>query len=192
VLTLARIEATAANVSHVVGRRTSGDSVTLTARARLLGAGQLDLRAVVPLDAPRFDMTIRGTLGAMPATALNAFFVETGALQVESGRVARIGFRVAVRNGMATGTVTPRYSGLSVSVTREGSHGILGGGGILGGAARGIASLAAAQKLRADNPDRSENAPLVGAIRRTFTSDKTLIAFLWVSLRDGLLLVLKR
>ena len=147
---------------------------------------------LLALDAPRFDMTIQGAIGAMSALAFNAFVAETGALQVESGRVAGVAFRVAVRNGVATGTVTPRFNDLSVSVTRGGSHGILGGGGILGGTARGIASFAVAQRLRAANPDRPADAPLVGRIDRTFTPDKTLLAFLWLSLRDGLLAVVKR
>lgn len=192
VFTFARIEAAAANVSHLVGRRTSGDPMTLTARAHIQDAGQLDVRVVVPLDAPRFDMRFRGTLGAMSARVLNPFLVETGALQIENRQVAGVSFSVAVRNGVAIGTITPRFNDLSVSVTRSGSEGILGGGGILGGAARRIASFAAKLMLRANNPDSPANAPRIGTIGHAFTPDETLIAFLWSSVRDGLLLVVRR
>lgn len=192
VLTFAHLEVTATNVRHVVGRRTSGDPMTLTARARLQGAGPLDVRAVVPLDAPRFDMTARGTLGATPATAINAFVQETEALRVTNGAVARIDFALTVRNGVAIGTITPRYTDLGIAVTRSGSSGILGSGGLLGGAARGIASFAAGFKLRANNPERPGDAPLVAPIRHSLTPHETLLQFLWASLREGLFSVVMR
>jgi hypothetical protein len=192
VFTFARIEAAAVNVSHFVGRRTSGDPMTLTATARVQNAAQLNVRFVVPLDAPRFDMTFRGTLGAMPAPVLNPFVVETQALQIESGQVAGVAFSVAVENGVATGTITPRFTNLSVSVTRRGSEGLLGNRGIFGGAARGIASFAAGLTLRQDNPDSPLLEPHVGRIDRTFTSDEALIAFVWSGVRDGLLSVVKK
>ena len=137
-------------------------------------------------------MTLRGTLGAMPAPVLNPFVVETRALQIEGGEVGGVAFTMAVKNGFAVGTITPRFNDLSVSVTRRGSAGILGGGGIVGGAARGIDSFATKWRLRANNPDSPAQAPRVGTIRHTFTPDETLIALLWVSLRDGLFLVLKK
>jgi hypothetical protein len=192
VITFARIEAAAAGVRHFAGRRTSGDPMTLTARAQFQNAGQLDVRFVVPLDAPRFDMGIRGTLGAMPTQALNPFVMETNALMIGNGQVAGIDFSIGVRNGVATGTITPRYSDLSITVTRSGAGGVMGSGGILGGAARGIANFAAGLKVRAENPDRPGSAPLIGPIRHTFMPDETLIKFVWSSVRDGLLLVVKR
>jgi hypothetical protein len=192
VMTFARIEAAVANVSHVVGRRTRGDPMTLSARAHFQNAGQLDARIEVPLDAPRFDMTFRGSLGAMPAQALNTFVVETNALKIESGQVAGIDLNVEVKSGLANGTITPRFNDLAVSVTRSGSEGILGSAGILGGAARTFASMAARTKLRADNPETPASAPRIGAIGHTFIPKETLIAFMSLSLREGLMSVVKK
>jgi hypothetical protein len=193
VVTFANIEAAAANVSHFVGRRTSDDPMTLTARAHIQHAGQLDVQVVLPLDAPRFDMTFRGTLGAMSALNFNPFVRETDALRITDGRVAGGDFSVVVKNGVAFGTITPRFNDLSVSITRHGSEGILGDGGVLGGAARGIATFAAnVAVVRANNPDGPADAPRIGTIHHTFTPDETLIAFLWSSIRDGLLSVVKR
>jgi len=192
VFTISRIEAVATNVSHLVGRRTSGDPMTISATARVQDAAQLQVRVVVPLDAPRFSMALRGTLGAMPAAAFNSFVVQTQALQIERGRVAGVTFNVAVTNGVAAGTITPRFTDLSVSVTRRGSEGILGNRGIFGGAARGIASLAAGLALRQSNPDGPFDEPRVGTIDRTLTPGEPLIAFLWSGVRDGLLAVVKK
>jgi len=118
--------------------------------------------------------------------------VETRAMQIEGGQVAGVDFTFTVRNGVAVGTITPRFTDLTVSITRSGSGGILGGGGLLGGAARGIASLAAKLKLRANNPDKPTEAARIGTIYHTFAPNETLIAFLWFSLRDGLLVVMKK
>jgi hypothetical protein len=193
VITFARIEAAAANVSHFVGRRTSDDPMTLTARAHIQHAGQLDVRFVVPLDASRFDMTFRGTLGAMSALDFNPFVRETDALRISNGQVAGIAFNVAVKHGVASGTITPRFNDLAVSITRHGSGGILGGGGIVGGAARGIATFAAnLVVVRGNNPDNPADAPRSGTIHHTFTPDETLIAFIWSTLRGGLLSVVKK
>jgi len=193
VLTFARLDVVAVNVRHFVGRRTNGDPVTLSATTHLQNVGRLDVQFVVPLDAPRFDLSFRGTLGAMPAASLNPFIRETMPLRLANGRVVGISFYATVTGGVARGSVTPRYNDLSVAVTQRGSKGILGRGGILGGAARGIASLVGNwMKVRANNPDDAAATPRSGAIRHTFTSDETLPAFLWASVRDGLMAVVRK
>jgi hypothetical protein len=118
--------------------------------------------------------------------------VETQALRIENGHIAGVAFSAVVKNGVASGTITPRFSDLSLSVTRSGSEGILGSGGILGGAARGIASFASRLTVRANNPDSPVNAPRSGAISHTFVPDETLIAFLWAGVRDGLVSVVRK
>jgi hypothetical protein len=193
VLTFARLEVVAVNVRHVRGRRTSSDPMTLSATAQLQNIGRLDAQFVVPLDAPRFDMSFRGTLGAMPVTSLNPFIRETMPLRLTNGRVVGISFHATVTDGVARGAVTPRYNDLTVAVTQRGSSGIMGRGGVLGGAARGIASFFGNwMKVRANNPDEVAATPRSGTIRHTFTSDETLPAFLWAGVRDGLLAVVKR
>ncbi|OLE18040.1 MAG: hypothetical protein AUG50_07200 [Betaproteobacteria bacterium 13_1_20CM_3_63_8] len=193
VLTFARLGVVAVNVRHFIGRRTSSDSMSVSATAHLQNVGLLNVHFVVPLDAPRFDMSFRGTLGAMPAASFNVFIRETMPLRLTNGEVVGISFKANVTHGVANGSVTPRYNDLSVAVTRRGSTGMMGGGGILGGAARGIASLAGNwMKVRANNPNSEGAMPRSGTIRHTFTSDETLPAFLWASVRDGLLAVVRK
>jgi hypothetical protein len=193
VLTFARLDVVAVNVRHFVGRRTNGDPVTIRATTHLQNVGRLDVQFLVPLDAPRFDMSFRGTLGAMPAASFNVFIRETMPLRLTKGRVVGISFHATVTGGVARGSVTPRYNDLSVAVTRRGSTGIMGNGGILGGAARGIASLVGNWTMvRANNPNDVGATPRIGTIRHTFTSDETLPAFLWASVRDGLLAVVRK
>jgi hypothetical protein len=193
VVTFTDIDVAATNVSHFVGRRTSTDPMTITARARLQNAGRFGLRFVVPLDAPRFDMSFHGTLGPMSALEFNQFVRETDAMMITNGQVAGVAFHATVRNGVALGAITPRFTNLSVRITQHGSGGILGEGGIIGGAARGIVSFAANQLgVRSNNPENPTDAPRVGTISQTYRSKDTLIAFLWASVRDGLLSVIKK
>jgi hypothetical protein len=192
VLRFTGIEALATSLSHRVGRRSSEAPMSLAVRALLQDAGELQVRMLVPLDAPRFELAAHGTLGAMPTAPINAFVVETNALKIGNAQVLGIVFDLHIRNGVSTGTITPRWSGLSVTVTRSGSSGILGAGGFVGGAARGIANAAASMHVRANNPERPASAPRSGAIRQVWAPSETIIAFLWSSLRDGLLLVVKK
>ncbi len=192
-LTFARLDAVAINVRHVDGRRKSGNPMTLRATAYLQNAGRLDTRFVVPLDAPSFDMSFDGTLGPMPAADLNTFIKEVFALRLEGGRISGISFDATVVSGAAQGTLIPRYTDLSVEVTARGSKGILGTGGVIGDAARGIASFVGNQtEIHSDNPDDGETEPRRGPINHTFTPNETLPAFLWASLRGGLMGVVRK
>jgi hypothetical protein len=193
VMTFGRLGVVATNVRHIAGRRSTRDRVTLSASAWLQNAGKLDAQFVVPLDAPSFTMTYRGRLGAMPATGFNAFIEEALPFRLDKGRVESITFAATVTNGVARGTVVPRYRELAVQVTGEGSRGILGAGGVIGDAARGIATAVGNwTQVRPDNPGAGEGAPRAGPIVHVFTPDETLPAFLWKSLRGGLLAVVRK
>ena len=192
VLTFGHIEAMAAPVRHINGRKAIADSMILAATAELLHAGRLDVRIAFPFDAPAFDMAYRGTLGPMPATAFNLILEHLENWKIARGQVEKITFSAAVHNGVANGTLTPLYTDLSVAVTGQGSGGILGLHGIIGGAFRGLASAVAGSKLNGRNPDAPGKAPRSGAIRHVFAASETLPGFLWVSLREGLLAVIKK
>ena len=193
VMAFTRLEAVAVNVRHVVGRRRSDNPTTLTATAYLQNDGRLDAQFTMPLDAPRFDMTYRGKLGPMPASALNAFVDRAFPFRLSKGRIKSIEFAATVRNGVAEGTVTPLYNDLAVEVTGHGSKGILGTGGVIGDAARGLATFVGnATEMRSDNPEEGAQPPRRGTIRHVFAPTETLPAFLWFGLRDGLFGVVRK
>jgi hypothetical protein len=193
VMTFARLGAVATNVRHVAGRNSTRDRVTLSASAWLQNAGKLEAQFVAPLDAPSFTMTYRGRLGAMPAERFNAFVEEAMPYRLDKGRVDVITFSATVTNGAARGTVIPRYKDLALQVTGEGSKGILGTGGVIGDAARSVATFVGnLTEVRSDNPGDGETAPRVGTINHVFTPDQTLPTFLWKSVRGGLLAVVRK
>ncbi len=98
-----------------------------------------------------------------------------------------------MHDGVARGALTPLYSGLSVQVTGHGSGGIIGAHGIIGGVARGLASLVMnATKLHGGNPDAPGRLRAAARSTTSFAPSETLPGFLWVSLREGLLVVMLR
>lgn len=193
-LTFNHIEATAANVRHVSGRRSTDEAMTLVMSARLQNAGLLRASFEVPLDAPRLDMRYSGSLGAMNVAALNRFVEPAARVRITSGRVTNgIRFQVDVRDGVATGTITPLYDQLRVKVMRQESHGILGSRGFFGSVARRVASFVANERIiRDDNPDNPGEAVRVGRINRRFAPGEKLPKFVWEGLRDGLLSVIQK
>lgn len=193
VMTFARLDAVATSVRHSAGRRTTRNPLTLNTTAYVQNEGKLDARFVVPLDAPQFAMTFHGRLGPMPVTRLNAFIEEALPLRLDKGRVESVTFSATVTNGVAQGTIVPRYKNLAVDVTGEGAKGILGTGGVIGDAARSVATFVGNQsELRSDNPEDGQTTPRIGTIDHVFTPDQTLPAFLWKSLRSGLLDVVRK
>jgi hypothetical protein len=196
VVTFAHVQATAVNLRHWDGRRTGGDAMTFTATSYLQKAGRLDVQFTVPLDAPRYNMAFRGTLGAMPATAFNDFVEEIYPWRIDKGQVATVKFAAKVQNGVASGMITPIYRDLKVEVTGSGATGILGAGGVVGSAARGIASLGAnVAKVNTNNPDDPDHPtkpPQTGVIHHVFTGQESLPGFVWKSIGGALLPILKK
>jgi hypothetical protein len=192
VLTFAGIEAVATNLHHVVGRRRGGDTMTVLASAELQRAGRLEARFRVPLDAPQFTLDFDGRLNPMPGEALNAFVEHVLPLRITRGRITGITYAAKVRAGRARGRITPLYDDLAVAVTHRGADGLLGNRGIVGDAARSLASLAVNWRVRDRNPDGAGQAPRVGVIDHAFADSHTLPGYLWFTLRDGLFAVIRK
>ena len=159
----------------------------LHATTSLMNAGLLDVTFTVPLDAQSFTMAFRGSLGPMSVAPIDSFVEATNPVRLSNGSIVRISFDARATNGVAHGTITPLYNDLSITVLRSGSTGILGGHGIFGGAARGIASfLANRTRVRGNNPDGPGKPPRVGQIQHVYKGEG-LPGFLWASVWEGML-----
>jgi hypothetical protein len=107
------------------------------------------------------------------------------AFAFDGGWVDEIEIRHTVRAGLARTTLTPRYRDLSVDPTGE-------GGGIIGSATRGVKEfLAQAFKVRSSNPGDPAKAPRVARTVRRYDPTSTWLQFIWISLREGLIEVVK-
>jgi hypothetical protein len=162
-----------------------GQPLRIEASARLMGEGVLSARATVPLDAPDFRYDLSGRLGRMPAEAFNRFLSVNESFAFDDGRVEEITFSQTVRGGRARTTVIPRYRDLSVEPSGE-------GGGVIGSVKRAVEeTIADALVVRSRNPDDEDEEPRVARTARRYDPTGTWIQFLWFSLREGLLDVVK-
>lgn len=163
------------------------DSVRFVARTRLMGAGLLELNVTMPPFSKEFDMHWWGSLGPMRATALNQFLNGAQGVKFTRGRVRSISFDAVVKNGRARGRVVPRYDSLWVEVPGVARK------GFLSGLRRAVAKFAANQfVVREENGVNTGEKVRVGPINHRWRTSETLIKFLWISLRDALMQVVKR
>jgi hypothetical protein len=177
------------NLSNDPARMSDSTPARLRAEARLMGAGAFVLNAQIPLLAPDFQMRYDGSLGRMPATALNPFLVGIAPMQFKEGRLLGITFTATVRNGVARGQVRPRWDSLFVDITKSAG----GGGGILGGIKRAVTKFAANEfVLQSENSDAGDTPPTNGTITHRWVPRETLLQFMWNGLRDALLPLVKR
>jgi hypothetical protein len=103
----------------------------------------------------------------------------------DGGWVEEIDIRQTMRAGGTRTTVTPRYRDLSVDPTGE-------GGGVIGSVTRGAKEfLAQTFVVRSSNPDDTDKPPRVARTVRRYDPTIPWLQFLWVSLREGLMEVVK-
>jgi hypothetical protein len=163
----------------------AGEPLRIEASARLMGEGPLTARLSAPLDASDFRYELSGRLGKMPAKAFNRFLSLNEAFELDGGWVEEVDIRQTVRAGLARTTVTPRYRELSVDATGE-------GGGLIGSVTRGAKEfLAQAFEVRSSNPDDPDEEPRVARTVRRYDPTSAWLEFLWLSVRDGLMEVIK-
>ena len=162
-----------------------GKPLRIEASARLMGEGPLTASVSVPLDAPDFRYELSGRLGRMPAKAFNRFLSVNEAFGFDNGWVEEIDIRQTVRAGRARTTVTPRYRDLSVDPTGE-------DGGVIGSVTRGAREfLAQTFVVRSSNPGDADEPPRVGRTVRGYDPTTAWLQFLWFSVREGLMEVVK-
>ena len=187
VLTFEGLRATLLNVSTDPREMTDSTPLVLRADTRLMGAGALHFEAEVPLLAPEFRMKWRGSLGGIDATEFNRLIVDATGVRFIRGHISSVRFNATVSNGVARGTVVPRWEGLGVEVPgfhRQQTN-------VLGRFKRAVAKIAAnAFMIRDDNPAKNK-PPLDGTISHRWTAEETLPQFLWFALRDAILPLLK-
>jgi hypothetical protein len=162
-----------------------GEPLKIEASARLMGEGPLIARATVPLDATDFRYQLSGRLGRMPAKAFNQFLSMNEAFDFDGGLVEEITFEQSVRGGRARTSMVPRYRDLSVDAGGE-------GGGIIGSVTRGAKEfLAQAFAVRSGNPEDEDDDPRVAHTVKHYEPELPWLRFLWLSLREALLEVVR-
>src|SRR5262249_50825431 len=98
----------------------SGPPLTAAMTTRLMGAGAMAVRVVVPLDAPDFRFEVSGRIDSMPASALNGFLAETTPVRMKGGQIDSIIFVSKATGGVSKTTLTPYYRDLGIDFVSQG------------------------------------------------------------------------
>jgi hypothetical protein len=167
----------------------AGWPLRIVADAQMMGAGALH----VTLDLPQETATLNGrwaaTLGPMRATALNEFLEGSEGMSFTDGDVEPTAFDATITNGLALGTLAPRWRNLKIGMPTlaKDDH------SLVGNLKRGMATIAANLfVIRGTNDTSTSGGPANGVIDHRWLATETLPEFLWRTLRDPLLGALKR
>jgi len=179
-MTWEKVQAEIVNLKSPSPTAVATPPVVITASALLLGQGKLDLTIEIPLAAPRFDMKYSGSLGPMDMTALNAFAEPVLGAKVSGGTAQSVRFSVVVTDGRSVGHITPLYRDFKLQLTDKKA-------GFIKKAGLAIVSLFANTfKIRGDNPNKPDEAPVVGRINRPYSVTASLPQLFWFALKEGL------
>jgi hypothetical protein len=159
----------------------TGPPLAIDASTRLMGEGAMSVHATVPLDAPDFRFALSGRLGPMPAGALNPFLTETLPVKLKNGQIDSIVFTMNTTGGVNATTLTPYYRDLGIDITNP-------KGNVRGFLKAGLIEVGANKaKVRSRNPDSPTERARTAKVSRRYEATQSVISFLWLSLRDGLL-----
>lgn len=189
VIAFRSLRATLLNFTNDPARMQDSTPFRLTADARLMGVAPFHFELEMPLLADQFTMRYRGRLGAMDATALNPFASDGTGIKFTRGRIEGIGFEATVTGGRARGRVTPRWTNLGIELPGLDRKNT----GIFGGLKRAVGKFVAnAFLVRDDNAAGQKEPPRDGTIDHRWTPRETLPQFLWNSIRDPLVPLLRK
>ncbi len=115
----------AALVTGVSNGDSSGvapEPTVLDASARLMGAGRIRARMVVPIRPRGFAMSVQGELRDFPMPEVNQFVMTADGIRLSSGRATEVTFEFHTANGRSTGRLQARYDSLHVEPIDKGTR----------------------------------------------------------------------
>lgn len=189
VLAFEPLRAVILNATNDPARMTDSTPLRVAIESRLMHSAPVHVEVSMPLLSRDFRMRLQAEIGAMPASAFNAFLVNATGMKFQSGDIVQIRIASTVKGGHARGVIEPRWRGLHVEFP-----GIARGNqGLIGAIKRGVAKFAANTfAVRGDNVVAPGSSAVNGVIDYQWKTTQTLPRFVWLSLREPLLPLLKR
>jgi len=165
----------------ITNRGGASAAIRLTAQAKLMDAGALQVHMTIPLGGPNLSLRYAGTLGAMDLTRLDAFLDRAEHLRIKSGRVDEVAFEVGVIAGRAHGQVRANYRDLKMAVLDP-----------VTGTEKGLGNRMASFLMNTFKLRHSNGSDVAGAVKKGKVDyrrkrDDTFIQVVWFSLRSGIL-----
>jgi len=177
VLPFTDLDAVISNVSNDPQWMSRARACEIDVRARFAGAAPLLVRFDYDLAAPGLNLSYRGSIARMPASALNPFLVSLEGVRIRDGLLDSADFQVDVRDDMARGRLLLLYHDLEIETLDKVSRD------------RDLSDALHTFifnhfKLRARNPHEDKPA-LVAPLAHRRLPETPLFKFIWLTLRDG-------
>lgn len=160
-----------------LGRRPGPTSVTATARLEGRAGVRLELSADLAADSLAADLS--GGVGSMPAAALDPALAPLAGIRITAGTLDSASFDLRLRGADASGRVEALYRGLSLRKADADST----SPGLLDR----IGTAILRRRVREANPPAPDRKAREGTVDHRRAEDETFWAYVWKSLRSGLL-----
>lgn len=109
-------------VIHNINNRAGEGETKLTAKASLMGQGDILLYANMPRDGGK-QTHIEGSIKDFPITKINAMLLPTANIKVESGNMEKLSFKFAYNNVRSDGEIELNYTNLKLVTFKEDNKG---------------------------------------------------------------------
>lgn len=171
-------------LANAEGAGSAPGLVDVEISARLEGSAPLRARLTGRLVGDSADLHVTGGVGSMPAPDLSPALVPLAGIRVTAGSVDTASFDFRMEGRRATGRLELLYGGLDLEKAGEGE----GPPGLL----QKIGSSILQRRVWKANPSEPGRDPRVGRIDHRRAEDESFWAYLWKSIRSGLMDVVRR
>lgn len=151
--------------------------LTIWAKGTFLSRSTMEATFTMPLTAPVYTLSARGTLGRFDVTELNGFLPIAENVKIKSGIASSAAFSYTIKGRSCTGVVQPHFTDLEIAVldkkTKESS-----------GIFNSIISFVANWIVIKNDNDGEDYKD--GVIRYTLPKDAAIMQTIWFPIREGL------
>lgn len=103
-------------------RDDSRDTTLVKIEGLLMDEGKIEASLKIPLNADSLYCKYQGRLGAMDATFFNSMIESNEHVRIRKGLINEVDFDVALKDTLATGTLSAGYKRLKIQVLNEEDH----------------------------------------------------------------------
>jgi len=173
------VSARLVGLANADGAGRSPGPVEVEATARLEGRAPLRARLGGSLVGDSLDLDVTGEVGSMRAAELNPALVPLAGIRLTAGTIDSVSFEVRMSGRRSAGRLEALYDSLALEKADAGE----GPPGLM----QKIGTSILERRVWKANPSRPGRDPRVGEIDHRRAGDETFWAYLWKSIRSGLL-----
>ena len=107
------------NVSNYPERRGENRTISIDAKGKLMGEGDIQAKIDFDLEDPGGKFTLKGTLGKMDLTKVNSMIEPEAKARLKSGTISRMDFNILANEIEGSGELIVRYENLEIELLNK-------------------------------------------------------------------------